>query len=182
MHVAELAQEVADERLGLDLERRDLRGVGDLGGLPGHDGPAREVPFVEVVARAAQQAEADRARRAGASHQAAKRLEVPEALAPPAEHAVRALERLVAVDAPRVLGGQVRKGPLVVPDGERRLVAGAGGVGGLEVEVGGAVVALAAGQVSGHDRGREAARQRRSARCSPSSRCMRTRSVGSSAA
>ena len=163
LDVAELAQELADEGLRLDLERGDLRRVRDLGGLSGHDGAAREVSLVEIVARAPQEAETDRTRRGQPAREPAKRLEVQEALAPPSERPVRAFERLVPVDAPPVVGAQKRESALVVADRERRLVAAARRVGGLEIEVGGAPVVLAAREVARDDGGREAARERRPA-------------------
>src|ERR1019366_8280580 len=76
LDVAELAKKIRDELLGLDLERRVLRGVCDLRGLARHDGAAREVPFVEVVAGAPQEPEAYGPRRRSAAHEPPERLEV----------------------------------------------------------------------------------------------------------
>jgi hypothetical protein len=63
-------------------------------------------------------------------------------------------------DAPPVVGSEIGERALVIADGERRLVTRASGVGGLEVKVGGAVVALSASQMPGHDGCRDASRER----------------------
>ena len=136
LHVAQLAEQLADERLGLDLERGDLRRVRDLGGLLATTAArARGAPRRSRSARSAGAPRHTARGVASAAHEAPQGLEVLQALATPPEHAVGALERLVSVDAPRVVGPEQREGALVVADRERRLVAVARGVGGLEVEV-----------------------------------------------
>ncbi len=84
-----------------------------------------------------------------------------QALATAPEHAVGALERLVPGHPSLVLEAHVRQSALEIADRERRLVARSGGARRLEVEVGRAVVALAAREVARDDGRRQAARERR---------------------
>src|SRR5580700_4538313 len=80
LHVAELPQEVARQRLGLDLQGLDLRGVSDVGGLARDGHAPRKMALVQVESGAAQEAQAYGARRSHAPDGAAKGLELPDAL------------------------------------------------------------------------------------------------------
>jgi hypothetical protein len=134
----------------------------DLRSAPSDRQASAQMAFVEIVPSAPQEAEADRAGRAYATGKPAQCVKMTETIAPSAEHPVKALERCVTFDPSLVFGTEVGQGSLEIPYGELGLMSCTRGPRRLEIEVGGAAIALAASEMARDDGRGNAARERRS--------------------
>src|SRR6185437_16453139 len=85
LHVPELAEDLAEQRERLDLQRGPPGEAGDLGRALRHGQAARQAPLVEIQTRRAHQRERHPVRLLALAGEAAERGEVRAALAPPAQ-------------------------------------------------------------------------------------------------
>ena len=119
------------------------------------------MPGVELELRRAQQGDRRPRGALGLAGERAQLAEVGAALAPAALVAADRLERLVRFEQPQIAFRDQRDHAPIAALGELRLVVGARGVGGLQIEACGFLARVAARQVARDDRRREPLAERR---------------------